>query len=119
MRRVLAVLVALAVVMGSGGLALAVEQLDLSAPLVVPDVTSWKVDEVHMWRTVGRLLVVFVGPDGEVKVCQDSGASATTTMNALNKANLTTNSLQKRAITWAQGLTPACLGAGAVSGSPD
>lgn len=99
--------------------ALAGEQLDLTTPITTPDTTAWTVDEIHLWWSDARMIVIFKGPNGEKQRCTDSGASATTTMRALNKANLTTNSLQKRAITWAQGLTPTCLGAGSVSGVPN
>jgi len=118
-RRARVVLVALVILMGDHIGVWAVEQLDLETPITTPSTTSWTVDEIHLWRTDARMIVIFKGSNGEKQRCMDQGPSATATMNALNKANLSTNSLQKRAITWAQGLTPPCLGAGAVSGTPD
>lgn len=97
----------------------AAEQLDLATPITTPSTTAWTVDEIHLWWTDARMIVIFKGPNGEKQRCVDAGPTALTTMRALNKANLSTLSLQRRAITWAQGLTPACLGAGTVVGTPD
>ena len=95
------------------------EQLDLSSPVTTPNTTYWKFDELRASRSKKLLMVRFIGPNGESIWCRDSGPSALTTMDTVFKANLTNNSLPKRSITWAQGLTPPCLGAGSVSGTPD
>lgn len=101
------------------GIARAAEQLDLTSPITTPNLTTWKVDEIRMSWSGARLQVKFLGSNGETKWCASSGEAAQATIRAPNKANLTTNSLHWRAIDWAKKLTPACLGAGSVSGSPD
>ena len=97
--------------------AFAAEVLNLTTPVTTPSVTTWKPTQILLDRENQTVRVLFRGPAGESKTCVEVGAAATATMTALNKANLTSNSLEKRAITWAQGL--GCLGAGTVSGSPD
>ena len=95
----------------------AAERLDLSSPVITPNTTYWKFDEIRASESKSLLMVRFTGPNGESTWCRDSGPSALATIRAVFKANLTNNSLQKRSITWAQSL--GCLGAGTVSGSPD
>ena len=50
-------------------------------------------------------------------VCRVIGDEAVSLSRTLNTANLTNNSLQKRALTYAQ--TNCGLGAGTVTGTPD
>lgn len=64
-----------------------------------------------------RIHARFVGNAGHRYNAQWDGATATSLMVALNKANLTTNSLHKRLIN--QALTDGKLPAGSISGSPD
>ena len=97
----------------------AAEQLNLTTPVTAPSVTSWTPKHWTFDYENQRIAVLFRGPAGEAKHCTEVGAAATSTMNALAKARLDLISLPKRTITWAQGLTPPCLGAGSVSGSPD
>lgn len=96
----------------------AVETLNLTTPIAPPSTTTWKVDEIHLRWGAQRVDVRYLGSNGEEKRCAETGAAAVTTMTTLNKANLTSNSLHKRAMTWGQALA-GCLGAGTVSGTPD
>jgi hypothetical protein len=57
-----------------------------------------------------------VGENGLEKLCQWDGATADTLIIALNKANLTTISLEKRVLN--QAVTDGKL-SGTISGSPD
>ena len=96
---------------------MAAETLTLTAPITTPTITDWRPVKIALDWENQSVQVLFRGPAGESKSCQEVGAAATATMVALNKANLTANSLHKRTITWAQGL--GCLGTGTVSGTPD
>lgn len=107
----------LLVVMGAP--AFAAERLDLTTPLVPPVTTHWTFDEMRASESKQFLMVRFVGPNGESKWCRDSGPTALTRLRRFLTADLTVMSLPQRTIKWAQGLTPPCLGAGTVSGSPD
>lgn len=91
------------------------EQLDLTAAIVATRTTY----------TVGFLTLDFPnaviqaglkGSDGAAVTVEWTGAPATTLMIALNKANLTTISLQKRVLQ--QAVTDGKLPAGTVSGTP-
>ena len=53
---------------------------------------------------------------GSSKVCSVTGSTALSLISTLNTANLTSNSLFKRTITWAQ--STGCLTAGTISGTP-
>ena len=110
-------LVCLLAVLLAPTLVLAAEKLDLTTPVTTPSITDWRPVRIILDRENQHIAVLFRGPAGEAKSCAEVGAAATSTMTALNKANLTSNSLEKRTITWAQGL--GCLGAGTVTGSPD
>ena len=115
MKRTLVCLLALAVVFTMP--AFGAERLDLTSPVTTPTVTSWTPDELHLGWQQQFIRVLFLGPAGEKKTCVWSGSAATTLMVALNKANLTSNSLHKRIIN--QAVTDGCLTAGTVAGSPD
>ena len=96
--------------------AFAIEQLDLAAPVTMPNTTSWKVDEIRMAWTAKLIVVVFLGSNNERRECRTEDTAATTLMTALNTANLSSNSLHKRAIN--HYISTGCLGAGTVTGSP-
>ena len=114
-RRALSVLLAL-VVLGAALPAVAIEQLDLTAPLTPPSTTSWRVDEIRMAWTAKLVVVVFLGSNGERQECRTEDTAAVTLMTALNTANLTSNSLHKRAIN--HYVSTGCLGTGSITGSP-
>ena len=96
----------------------AVEDLTLTTPITKTSTTAWRVDEIHLSWTEKLVNVVFLEPTtGERKICSVSNDDATTLMVTLNKANLTNNSLHKRAINWAIGI--GCLGNGTIGGSPE
>ena len=95
----------------------AIEDVTLSSPITQPSTTRWRVDEIHLYVSNPNVSVTFLDPDtGKTVTCSASGAAATSLLSTLNTANLSINSLHKRAITWAQGT--GCLGAGVVAGSP-
>lgn len=97
--------------------ALAVEDLTLTAPLTRPSTTTWRVDSLTLQWSAASVQATFLDPvSGNTAVCSETGAAALTLMTTLNSANLTANSLQKRAITWAIG--KGCLGAGTIAGTP-
>ncbi len=98
--------------------AFAVEDLTLTTPETKPTIQKWRLDRLTIDRSGSLLITTFVEPTtGETRICTETGAAATAILSTLNTANLTTNSLQKRALTRAQ--TTGCLGAGAVSGTAD
>ena len=92
------------------------EQLNLTFPVTYPNTTSWKVDELHLRWSAARIDIRLLGSGGESKHVIYSGSTATTLMSALNKANLSTNSLHKRILN--QLVTDGEI-SGTVSGSPD
>lgn len=118
MKRLLLLLavVALVAVGDDIGVSHAGERLDLTTPLTTPSTTSWRVDEVRMAWTAKLVIVVFLGSNNERRECRTEDTAAVTLMTALNTANLTTNSLHKRAITHYIGT--GCLGAGTITGTP-
>ena len=95
-----------------------VEDLTLTSPIVRSATARWRVEVFTFDRSAPRVSVTFMEPTtGERQICVVEGAGATTLISTLNTANLTANSLQKRAITWAQGT--GCLAAGSIAGTPE
>ena len=92
------------------------EQLDLTTPETAPNVTNYRVDALVLDWAGARIDVRVSGTNGEKKSFTYTGTTATTLMIALNKANLTTKSLQRRIL---ERLVTDGLYAGTVSGSPD
>ena len=98
--------------------AFAVEDLTLTTPETKPTIAKWRLDQLSINRSAPSVTTVFLEPTtGETRTCTETGSAATTLISNLNTANLTSNSLQKRAINRAQ--TTGCLGAGAITGTPD
>ena len=94
------------------------ERLDLTTPEgAVAACTNLTVTSLHLDWAGARITAKFKGDNGRSYGAVWEGATATTLMIALNKANLTSNSLHKRVIN--QALTDGKLPAGTVSGSPD
>jgi hypothetical protein len=112
---------------GSAGLVYADEQLDMTTPIPNPATTSWKLDMISIARTGKEVRMIFCEPSTTPGViCKEGGKPVTCTVlgdeavnlsKILNTANLTTNSLQKRALNYAQ--ANGCLPAGTVTGTPD
>lgn len=92
------------------------ERLDLTAAVTYPSTTYWRVARLDLNWNQASITIDLVGPNNERKSHQYIGATATTLMVALNKANLTSNSLQKRVL---DRLVSDGVLAGTVSGSPD
>lgn len=109
-------LLACALVWAVSGPVWAAEQFDLAAPVTPPSITSWRVDELHLQWTARVIEVVLVGPNGERKTHLYTGQTAANLMVALNKANLSTSSLQKRVL---ERLATDGVISGTVSGTPD
>lgn len=97
--------------------ALAVEDLTLTSPLTRASTTGWRVQSLDLQWSAAVVVATFLDPTtGNTLTCTESGSAALTLMSTLNTANLTSNSLHKRTLNWAVG--KGCLGAGAVSGTP-
>lgn len=92
------------------------ELVTLTAPIVPPTLTTYRVVMLAMDWDAATITIRLKGTNGETKTCGYQGATATTLMTSLNKANLTANSLQRRVL--AQLITDGEI-AGAISGSPD
>jgi len=91
------------------------EQLDLTAPIVATR-TTYSVTTLVLDFPLAVIRAGLVGSDGITVNVEWTGAAATTLMIALNKANLSTTSLQKRVLQ--QAVTDGKLPAGTVSGTP-
>lgn len=92
------------------------EQLDLTVPIVPPSRTTYTVQGLNLNWMQAVIQATLLGSDGVLVVIGWEGATATTLMTALNKANLATTSLQKRVLQ--QAVTDGKLTAGTVSGAP-
>jgi hypothetical protein len=88
-----------------------------TTPTTHPQTSSWRVDALVLHWADQYLRIIVRSDDGRVIDHAYSGAQATTLMIALNKANLTTNSLHKRALN--QLVADGILPAGAIAGAPD
>jgi hypothetical protein len=99
------------------------ESLTLSSPLerALPTITGYSVWSLYLGRGEGVVRVIVEDNNGHrtTAVYEDDGAStvATDLMVALNKANLTTQSLQRRVL--ARLATDGKLPAGSVTGTVD
>ena len=93
------------------------EQLDLGAPeQTAPGTNNWRPVLLHLNWEKATIKVGFRGENGEYKSVGWRDAEATTLLVALNKANLSVNSLHKRILQ--QTLDDGLL-AGTISGAPD
>jgi len=93
------------------------EQLVLTTPETTPSVTTWSIDETHLYRSAARASFRLLGSSGEQKAITISGADAITYMKALNKRNGNTKSNEKWTLEQLQ--AAGLLGAGSVTGTPD
>lgn len=94
------------------------EQLDLAVPEVKPEVVTTAYRVARMWLDVeGETFSVQLrGTNGERREIRREGPEALALMVALNTANLSIRSLQRRVLEWA--VSQGEL-AGVVSGTPD
>jgi hypothetical protein len=92
------------------------EQLDLTSPIVPPSRTTYSVQALMLNFIAAVIQATLVGSDGQLIAVTWEGATATTLMIALNKANLSVTSLQKRVLQ--QAVSDGKLPAGTVTGSP-
>lgn len=90
------------------------EVLTLTAPI---SLTTYKVRRLMMDWTDARIEIVVLASNGDKLAFVYSGSQATTLMIALNKANLTTTSLQARILN--QLVNDGKLTAGTITGTPD
>ena len=80
-------------------------------------VTDYKIDIIKFDVGESKIHIVVADTQGDKITCGYSGTVASNFMIALNKANLTTNSLQKRVLD--QLVVDGQLPAGTVTGSPE
>lgn len=92
------------------------ELLTLTTPVAKPSITDYRVSLLQFDWTGAAILVRLKSNSGEELTHIYSGATATALMVALNKANLTNNSLHRRVI--AQLIVDGVV-TGTISGSPD
>jgi hypothetical protein len=93
------------------------ETFSLTAAIVPASRTTYVVVGLALNWLQAVIQATLVGSDGVSIVISWEGPQATTLMIALNKANLSTISLQKRVMQ--QAVTDAKLPGGTVTGSPD
>ena len=95
----------------------AAEQVNLTVPITKPSINSYKIDSIVLNVTGATITIILIDPiSGEKPVFSYYGVTATNMMNALNKANLSVTSLQKRI--FQQLITDGKI-LGTVSGVPD
>lgn len=98
------------------------ERATLSTPQTV-SVTHYDIARIDIQRLPSwGLRIYYVGSDGKEHLDEHGGSSAQALVTALNKANLSTSSLEKRAILHLQDAAAhggvAKIPAGSVTGSP-
>jgi len=92
------------------------ELLTLTTPVTTPSITTWRVVSLLLDWDAATIAIGLRGSGAERLSHAYTGPNATTMMIALNKANLTSNSLHKRILTQ---LNADGILAGTISGSPD
>ena len=94
------------------------ERIDLTTPETKTIAVSWRVQGSSWNFDSGQFSVTFISNTGETRVCSEPDqASSRTLIIALNKANLTNNTFNQRAVNRYSG-SNSCLGAGAAAGTP-
>ena len=99
-----------------GGVALAGEEVTLTTPVTTPSITAWKVSSLHLDWDNSQITIKLKGSNGEAKFHSYGGATALTMMTALNKADLSFNSLHRRVL---NRLILDGVVLGSVTGAPD
>ena len=108
------IIVILAIVLSLSSISYGAEQLDLTPAIVC---NAYRVTQLYLdWTNQIINISLTCIQTGEVKQFSYTGGAAQTLMIGLNKANLSTNSLQKRIMD--KLVSDGKLG-GTVSGSPD
>lgn len=78
------------------------EQCDLTTPEIYPPANPttayWKLDELHLIWASQSITITLIGQNGERKTFAYDGSIATALMSALNTANLSIKSLQRRVL---------------------
>lgn len=93
------------------------ERVDLSTPIVKPDVTTYEIGSLLLeLRPNPRIVVTLVGSDGTGKVHEYTGSEALTMLRALNTAPLNVKSLHRRVM---ERLIADGVIGGTISGVPD
>jgi hypothetical protein len=99
------------------------EQIDLTAPVVVPErqTTGYWVGRLDLDVQHETFTLLVCGTQGEMVGCVRTGAVAVALMRQLNTANGQTKSLQRRALEWllTQPEAQAAGITGTISGTPD
>lgn len=92
------------------------EKLQLTAPIAPPSISDWAITSMRMdWETA-NITVELKGTNGERQAFSYDGATALNLIRALNTANLSTKSLQRRIF---ERLISDNLLVGTVAGIPD
>jgi hypothetical protein len=92
------------------------ELLTLTAPLVPPTRTTYKINRLVLDVVASVIQAYLGGSDGVEVLAEWTGAPAAALLTALNSANLSVKSLQRRVLE--QAVTDGKLTAGTVSGTP-
>lgn len=92
------------------------EQINLTAPITTPNLSDYRVVYLAFDWDHPSITITLRGTNGERKNWSYSGATATTLMVALNKANLSVKSLHRRVI---EQLQADGVLVGTIAGSPD
>lgn len=92
------------------------ELLDLTAPIVPPTRTTYRLSGLILDWDAAYILARVTGSDGVEVRAEYTGATAASLMTTLNTANLSVTSLYKRVLQ--KLVTDGKLPAGTVSGSP-
>ena len=93
------------------------EKWTLVTPLVKPPTVDYNFDGLNFSWTAQSITATFVADSGETLTCSATGQEARDLMVLLNKANMTNNTLMKRAFAWAR--SKGILGDGSVVGTPE
>lgn len=93
------------------------EKLTLAAPQTFPSILDFSVERMDLNRRDSRIHIEVISNTGVRKEHDYVGADAMTKMIALNKANLSIKSLERRIIEQLQ--ADGVLPAGTISGTPD
>jgi hypothetical protein len=91
------------------------EQLDLTAPVQPPSVTTYTIDSLNLNWSVASIDVVLKDNIGNTLTFNYNGPTAVTLMLALNTANLSIKSLYRRVL---EKLVADGKISGTVSGTP-
>lgn len=92
------------------------EQIDLTTPITKPSVTNYRVNKLDLRWLDKHIRIELFSDTGEVLHHSYDGTEATNLMIFLNKANLSTKSLQKRVL---EKLVADGVIDGSITGTPD